>query len=109
MKGRDRLAPLVEEAFADTEVPAAAPSVILGTGTVSFWPNNVTLGFVPNSAPNQPACAPVADDARNAAANIEIILYFLIMNKRTLMVLVTILHFVLVLASFFIALSKSKV
>lgn len=58
--------PLLEEAEADTEVPASAPKVKLGTGTVKVWPNKVTLGVLLKDAPNQPALA-FAEKAVKAA------------------------------------------
>jgi hypothetical protein len=77
-KGRDKLAPFSEETEADTEVPAAAPNIKLGTGMVSFCPNKVRLGLLPNSAPNQPALACPSEQAKKAAVTAIMINFFII-------------------------------
>ena len=77
-KGRDKLAPFSEETEAATEVPAAPPNVRLGIGTVSFCPNKVRLGLLPNSAPNQPALACPVEQAKKAAVIAIITNFFII-------------------------------
>lgn len=75
-QGKERLAP-PEEAFASTDVPAAGPKTIFGTGTAKVWPNKVMLGAEPKEAPNHPALV-FSLHTKKAAANVNIVIVLFI-------------------------------
>jgi len=75
-QGKDKLAP-PEETFASTDVPAAGPKTMLGTGTAKVCPNRVTLGEEPKEAPNHPALG-LSLHTNKAAAAVNIVIVFFI-------------------------------